>query len=434
MPCPSFIKPQRITQDFKETFSVHRIFTGLRALLLRPQFRSWIILTVCTFELCTSAFSAPLPVSKEQLHSRVLGCLVGNSIGDSFGAVIEFADSNRVQKITGKTWVDQFLPYAADHSPHPWGVWEPAAARGTGTDDTRINEVFVECVIRNQGFINPQFLAIEYIERYRDRDKFYPRHQALAEEHLSWFLARGCERLGMSQLPSGKPIEINKKPSLMGLISLAPAGLLFCGEPEKAYRKAHELDIVDVDYAVDATAIMAAMISEALGGKTSAQEMVRLGLRLDPLHYGENRPMVQSLSKFIQIADEATSDQDLIQRLAPKVKDLGVFDPRDALGVAVAALYFSDGDPVRTIVIAANNRDVDRKGNLKKLRDVDCSASIAGALVGALQGVEAFPSDWVRDTVEANKKVYDIDLEVNANRFCAVVYGREVQSVAPQDN
>lgn len=208
--------------------------------------------------------------------------------------------------------MDQFLPYAKDHRPHPWGVWEPAAARGTGTDDTRINELFVECVIRNQGFVNPQFLAIEYLERYRDRDKFYPRHGALAEEHLAWFFARGCERLGMSRLPSGKPIEAQKEPTLMGLISLAPAGLLFCGEPEKAYRKAHELDLVDVGWAVDATAIMAAMVSEALGGKTSAKEMARLGLRLDPMGYGENRPMVRSLRKFIQIADQAVSDQDLM--------------------------------------------------------------------------------------------------------------------------
>jgi len=390
---------------------------------LPPQLRWGIITVGCALGLCVSAFSAPPPVPKERLYSRILGCLVGNSIGDAFGGVVEFADSNRVHQIAGTTWVDQFLPYAKDHRPHPWGVWEAAPARGTGTDDTRINELFVECVIRNQGFVNPQFLAIEYLERYRDRDKFYPRHGALAEEHLSWFLARGCERLGMSHLPSGKPIEAQKEPTLMGLISLAPAGLLFCGEPEKAYRKAHELDLVDVGFAVDATAIMAAMVSEALGGKTSAKEMVRLGLRLDPMGYGENRPMARSLRKFIQIADQAANDQDLIQRLAPEVKDLGVFDPRDALGVAVAALYFSGGDPVRTIVIAANDRELDPEGKLKKLRDVDCSASVAGALVGALRGVEAFPSEWVRATVAANKRVYGIDLEANARHFGAVVYG-----------
>jgi ADP-ribosylglycohydrolase len=220
----------------------------------------------------------------------------------------------------------------------------------------------------------------------------------------------------------------------MGLISLAPAGLLFCGEPEKAYRKAYELDFIDVGFAKDATAIMAAMISEALGGKKNAKEIVRLGLSLYPMGYGKNRPMVKSLRKFIRIADQATSDQDLIQRLAAEVKNMGVFDPRDTLGVAVAAFYFTDGDPVRTIVIAANDRDLDTNGNLKKLRDVDCSAGVAGALVGALRGIEAFPPDWVQDTIKANKKVYAIDLEDNAKRFCEVVYGRQTPPSAPQEH
>ena len=105
------------------------------------------------------------------------------------------------------------------------------------------------------------------------------------------------------------------------------------------------------------------------------------------------------------------------------MKDLGVFDPIDALGVAVAALWFADGDPVRTITIAANDRNLDEKGGLKGLRDVDCSAGIAGALAGALRGIEAFPPDWVHDAVAANKAVYGIDLEANGNRLWEVLYG-----------
>jgi len=107
-----------------------------------------------------------------------------------------------------------------------------------------------------------------------------------------------------------------------------------------------------------------------------------------------------------------------------EVKGLGVFDPIDALGVAVAAFHRADGDPVRTIVIAANDRGLDEKGGLKALRDVDCSVSIAGALAGALAGPDAFPADWVRDTVEANKKVYGIDLEANAKRLWEVLAER----------
>ena len=92
------------------------------------------------------------------------------------------------------------------------------------------------------------------------------------------------------------------------------------------------------------------------------------------------------------------------------------------MGVPAAALYYSDGDPIRAIAMAANDRDLNEDGSLKRLRDVDCTAGVAGALAGALCGVEAFPDDWVKDAVEANKQVYGIDLEANARRFCEVVY------------
>ena len=362
-----------------------------------------------------------------KLYSRIFGCMVGNSIGDAFGGVVEFANAERLKKITGKLWADEFLPYQKDHGTHPLGVWEAGPPRGTGTDDTRNNQIFVECVIRNGGFVNSQFLAIEYIERYRDRERFYPEHVELAERHYGRFYENSCAYLGMSEIPSGKPgwaiaSKGNSFPTLMGLISLAPAGLLYCNEPEEAYRKAIELAFVDTGYAKDATAMMAAMISAALGGNISGKEMVEIGLQTDPFGYGDGRIMANRIRRFLQIADQAGDDRALINALSPEVTHLHPYDPIDVLGVPVAALYYSDGDPVRTIVMAANDRDLDESGNLKRLRDVDCTAGVAGALVGALRGVDAFPEDWVRDTVEANKKVYGIDLEANARRFCELSY------------
>jgi ADP-ribosylglycohydrolase len=47
----------------------------------------------------------------ERLYDQILGCMVGNAIGDSFGAVVEFAPAERVKKIAGSDWVDEFLPF-----------------------------------------------------------------------------------------------------------------------------------------------------------------------------------------------------------------------------------------------------------------------------------------------------------------------------------
>ena len=353
--------------------------------------------------------------------------MIGNAIGDAFGGVVEFCDAERVKRITGKLWVDEFLPYSKDQGIHPLGVWESSPPRGTGTDDTRNNHVFAECVIRNKGFINPQFLAIEYIERYRDREIFYPKHTNLAKEHFAWFYDNSCDLLGMREIPSVKPewtisAKGNNFPIFLGLISLAFAGLLYQNEPDKAYRKAFELAFIDVGYAKDATAMMAAMISSALGGNISGKEMVEIGLQTDPYGYGEGRIMADRIRKFLPIADQANSDQDLIDKLSGQVKHLHPYDPVDGLGVPMTALYYSNGDPIRTIIMSANDRDLDENGNLKRLRDVDCTAGIAGALVGALCGVESFPQDWVADVLSANKEIYGIDIEKNAQRFYESVF------------
>jgi hypothetical protein len=76
-------------------------------------------------------------------------------------------------------------------------------------------------------------------------------------------------------------------------------------------------------------------------------------------------------------------------------------------------------------VMSANDRTLGDDGRFIALRDVDCTGSVAGALVGALNGVQAFPKDWVDDVISANKQVYDIDIEANARRFCETVYGAQ---------
>ena len=370
----------------------------------------------------------------EELYSRIFGCMVGNVIGDAFGGVVEGASAERVKRVTGGDWVDEFLPYAEDHGAHPLGIWEPSPPRGTATDDGRYNQIFAECVIRNRGQVNSQVLAVEYLQLYRDRETLYGKHASLAEDQ---FLNRMVE---LSQAHLGMPLSDGRPawavlsqgnyqfPGLQGLISLALAGLLFEGEPEKAYLTAFELDFRSIGYARDATGMMAAMISAALSGDVDAKHMVKIGLETDPFGFGERkydrRIMASEVEGLIALADEAADDRSLVDALSPRVRHRHIFDPVDVLGVPVAALHYSDGDPIRTIVMAVNDRDLDDEGNFVRLRDVDCTGSVAGALAGALKGIEAFPKDWVSDTISANKQVYGIDLQSNARRFYETVYGR----------
>ena len=368
----------------------------------------------------------------DDLHSRILGCMVGSAIGDAFGGPVEFLSGEELEALTGKCWVDEFLPYPVEREPHPLGIWSAGAPRGTGTDDTRNNHIFAECVIRNRGTVDSHLLAIEYIQRYRDRELFYPDHVELAERQYRWMHERSCAYLGMRELPSGAPAWAvsaygSGRPTLAGLISLAFAGLLYQEEPEQAYVKAFELSFLDLGYARDATAMMAAMVSAALGGGVSGREMVNIGLETNPFGLGETvfapRVLVEEIGELLQLCSGLDDDKALIDALAHEVASRHPYDPIDILGVPMAAIHHCDGDPVRSIIMAANDRGLTDDGGLAGLRDVDCTAGVAGALVGALHGVEAFPQDWVADAMGANRETYGIDLAENASRFCEAVYG-----------
>ncbi len=119
----------------------------------------------------------------------------------------------------------------------------------------------------------------------------------------------------------------------------------------------------------------------------------------------------QWVKRLIAATDGAPDDYAVVQQLAREVAARNPFDTVDVLGVPGAALSYTNGDPIRNSIIAANDRDIDAQGNLIKLRDNDRTAGMVGALVGAPHGIEAFPDDWVRDVLAANKTVCEVDID-----------------------
>lgn len=47
---------------------------------------------------------------------------------------------------------------------------------------------------------------------------------------------------------------------------------------------------------------------------------------------------------------------------------------------------------------------------------------VTGAIVGAINGIDAFPEDWVNAVISANMDVYGFNIEQNARRFYNAVY------------
>lgn len=389
-------------------------------------------------------------------YDRVLGCIVGAAVGDSIGGPVEFTDAALVrERLGGKEWIDRMLPYKGIR-PNPHGIWADDPSQGTGTDDTRYNNIFLQCAIRNNGAASSHLLALEYIYHYQNLERIYPpQYRELAEMWLRQLYIQSCAYLGITdpEILEGQAFCAARyppnAPSLMGLISLQSAGLLSPGEPEEAYKEAYELSsLIDVGFAHDATAILAAAVSIAVSGEKDVEEILGAALETNPYGFKNRRMVLEypyfndealtlpgpcamaqylseqiSLPRFFEIADNARNEEEMMLRLARECQNLNPLDPLDVLGAALASVRYHRGDPVRSILTAANHRRVDEQGRLVRLKDVDCVAMVAGTVAGAIKGIEAFPRDWVSDVIQANKSAYNLDIERIARNFYNTLFG-----------
>ena len=374
-------------------------------------------------------------MNPEVVLKKYLGSNIGHAVGDTVGAPLEFWDKDRITKHPqGTEWVEDLLPYAIKKKHYLW-VWVDDAPTGTATDDTRLNQVFVESAIKYGAVISSKLLAAEYVDRYINRDEYYPDYPEFSELQFRGGFASACGLLDMEcPLQPGVPPSVLRSrsggrgsPAISGLLRVPAAGLLHPGDPEAAYRHAFELAFEDIGYAKDATALLAAMVAGGFDESLSPREAIRQALELDPFGLVDNwrhqRTMVDRINEFLVLADEAQSDRELVMMVSRAVQHLGPFDPIDVLGMPVAAAYRANGDPRRSILMSVNDRDFDENGEFKKFRDTDCTGSVCGALVGALTpgGIDDFPADWVAPTISANREVYGIDLDVNARGMYEVI-------------
>lgn len=372
------------------------------------------------------------------IRDRFVGSVVGGALGDSLGAVAELVDAERAYAILGGDWVDtlrEFSPKGQHFGAH--ATWARQPRRGTGTDDTRLNHLLIETAIEFAGNFDSQVLAQAYIDRFEKPSHYYPQYADLARENFEHYYPFACRRLGL--LPDGSPANDRSLPLDhgeggwgYGLISLAYVGLLHPNNPSAAYLRALELDFVDTGYAKDATAMFASILSLAVSGLYTPRETIDIVLGSQPAAIAAvdttqdrdwHRYAHMRLLEFLEISESARDDRSLVSLLAKKHRNTWWFDATDILGTPITAIWHTNGDPVRSIIIAANNRDEADDGTLIKLRDTDCTAGLAGALVGAFHGIRGFPKDWVEDVLGANLELYGIDLIANATALFDVVHG-----------
>lgn len=324
-------------------------------------------------------------MSDSLLFKKVYGALIGAAIGDAMGGVVEGFSYQKIQEKYGV--VDTLLPYDEEIAIAVHGPF--ALQAGSYTDDSRMAKIFAQAMIEKGAVANSHDLAKAFAQYY------FNATTDLEKDFIEEYYNKGIYR-ETKEIFGGQPTN----GAIMGI---APYGVIAACDPERAHDDAFEAMFTTVGYARYAASMAAAAIAAAMKQGATCQSVVEEMMKAVKKHKARVEgpgwadchmyPYVgRKTEKLVEDCLEATRQYDDILEVRPRLYETVVqeffADGAESLAIAVTFFVLAKGDFTKTVTGCVNFG-----------RDNDSSASIAGAMAGALGGVDAIPSEWV-DLVE----------------------------------
>lgn len=300
------------------------------------------------------------------LLSRVQGAVLGAAIGDALGHPTEFYRAADIRC----RW-----PPAGVVGFELW--WERDGRRfAPYTDDTQMAEIVLRSLVDCHG--QPMERAMEAMAAGFANWLHHPQggHRAPGNNCMA----------GARRLRDGVPWREAGAPGAGGCGSVMrayPFGLLFAFDPATAEHRAveHSRMTHGAPIALAACAAMAAGVARELRGEPPPAvlgAMVEAAARHDA---GTAAMAEQALND----AERGTPPDSVLQTLQG-------WAAHEAIAAAMYVVARHPGD-IRAALLEGANAD----------GDSDSIATLAGALLGARLGLEALPTDWIRDVERSDE-------------------------------
>ena len=386
-------------------------------------------------EAASTSFSKDITtefgLTEAELYDKVLGMLVGSSIGDAMGAPTEMWTREAIQLEYG--FVEGLDSMVREVSPE--GIWKANLPAGGTTDDTRWKSLAVDFLLSQKvESLEPKDFASHILKTYEgslaklkstEGTDVEPFENALQEANWLSEWSKVASPYQENNL-EGYADSLSKfyggEMVCAGLLYAPTLGAFFPGNPMQAYQEAYKLSIFDLGYARDLTALAAAMTAAGMTPKAS-QDSILSTLRLDPEGYFQSRLVGRTSHKLLKdaltIVREAKKLDSLPSRLSlgnpalryayteldRRQQDMP-FHAGEIYLQALTAMLFTDFDLMGTLTFLTNYG-----------RDNDTTASLAGGILGAWYGYAKLPVSEREKVVRVTRDELGIDLEKQAERL-----------------
>ncbi|MFF9014102.1 ADP-ribosylglycohydrolase family protein [Streptomyces sp. NPDC014870] len=354
------------------------------------------------------------------LDDRITGSLIGAAVGDALGGPVEGYTPDQILERHGGRVTGIVGPWNGEE----WRTARPIAPyhKGDGhvTDDTLMTHALIRVYEKVRDHLDAYAVADHLVPELISTPVWIPELEAealplqrifLAEK---WLVARiHYGHVDPREAGSGNIVNCG------AAMYMAPVGLVNAAHPAAAYTEA--LDVAaphQSSYGREAAGVFAAAVAAACAPGATPDSVVATALSLAK---DGTRAAIEA------VAEVASRHTDFESALVPLRKAVAPFDTVgteyrapglgarrpsrlhaiEELPVALGMLLVGAGDYRRTVLGAVNYG-----------RDCDSIATMAGALVGALAGESAIPSEWAKRVAEASR----LDLHAPARALTVVAH------------
>ena len=351
------------------------------------------------------------------LQDKATGVLAGAAVGDALGGAAEGNTPETIQQRYGG-YIDGIVgPFLED-----WRNARPIAPyhKGDGhiTDDTLMTTALVDVYATVRDHLDAFSIADHLVPLLLGEKRWIPELESEALLLHRIFLA---EKWLVARLHYG---HIDPREAGVGNIVncgatmyVAPIGIANAGSPDTAY--AEGIDVAGAhqsSYGREAAGVFAAAVAEAMRPGASVSSVVDTALRL------AKDGTREAIDAVVTAADGLSDWREAIAPLRLAVT------PFDTVGADYRKPARDARIPNRTksieelpialgmLVVGVGNYPDAVLGAVNYGRDSDSIATMAGAICGALNGVDNVPLDW-RETIAAASR---IDLAAPAATMAAV--------------
>lgn len=335
--------------------------------------------------------------------SKVLGSLYGACIGDALGAPTELRSTEQI--------IEHFGGYVKEFVKAPNDTFARGRKIGQVTDDFSMMYYILKSLIKAEGVVTEKVLE-ESVIAWGEDEEFFEN------------FAGPTTRAAIENIKSGKPTDIdpyglinfNAKATNGAAMKVAPVAMLAKGDLDKAVEYAY-LVAKPTHYnslSISGAAAVACAITKAMEQNTTLEDVIEAAiygarkgekLGIEHKHISAGGNVTRKIELAVELGKKAESFEQVLRDIGDYIGTN--WQVVESVPAVFGILAGTNGDTMEAIYAAVNIGG-----------DTDTIASMIGAILGALNGIESIPFKFIETVIEANDT---LAVKETVERFAEIV-------------